>query len=136
MEALIQEEKTGCGIAASAVIAGVNYQQAKQIANSLGIYAQDKALWSDTAYVRTLLGHFGIKTSAIETPFTSWEALPDRALLSIRWKQISGKPYWHWVVFDRLAGAARVLDSNRRLKSNIRYDFNRMHPKWFIEIIK
>ena len=134
MNAVVQEESTGCGIAASAVIAGVSYQQAKQVANQLGIYAEDRALWSDTAYVRRLLSSFDIATSPVELPFTHWNALPDKALLAIRWKIIAGKPYWHWVVFERTNGEMRVLDSNRRLRSNIRYDFNRMQPKWFITI--
>ena len=34
----------GCGIAASAALAGVNYAEAKKKANKLGIYAVDTAL--------------------------------------------------------------------------------------------
>lgn len=134
MNPVIQEEKTGCGIAASAVIAGVSYQQAKKVANHLGIYADYQALWSDTQYVRQILSHFGINTSHSETPFSTWESLPDQALLAIKWKLIQGTPYWHWVVFEREGTQCRVLDSNKRLKSNIRFDFNRMQPKWFIPI--
>lgn len=48
MNPVIQEEVSGCGIAACAVLAGIIYAQAKDRANSMGIYAEDTALWSDT----------------------------------------------------------------------------------------
>ena len=54
MEPVIQEEPTGCGIAASAALAGVSYAEAKQKANALGIYAADTALWSMTCVWRIL----------------------------------------------------------------------------------
>ena len=50
-----QEETTGCGIASVANIVGKTYAEMKAIANSLDIYAEDKSLWFDTKYVRTLL---------------------------------------------------------------------------------
>ena len=75
MEPVIQEEPTGCGIAASAALAGVSYAEAKQKANALGIYAADTALWSETEHVRALLREFGISASSEETPFKSWDEL-------------------------------------------------------------
>jgi len=62
MKPVIQEEVTGCGIAASAALIGISYQQAKQTANALGIYTNDQSLWSDTQYIRRLLLEFGINT--------------------------------------------------------------------------
>lgn len=134
MEPVIQEEVTGCGIAASAAIAGVTYAEAKKRANALGIYAADKALWSDTDYVRNLLREFGISVSPKETPFESWERLPDKALMAIKWHTEQGKPFWHWVVFVREGGKEMVLDSKKTLKSNIRRDFGRIKPKWYIGV--
>ncbi|MFL1453395.1 hypothetical protein ACJO5Y_03015 [Marinobacter sp. GN3S48] len=134
MEPVIQEEVTGCGIAASAAIAGVTYAEAKKRANALGIYAADTALWSDTEYVRKLLREFGISVSPKETPFESWERLPDKALMAIKWHTEQGKPFWHWVVFVREGGKEMVLDSKKTLKSNTRWDFGRIKPKWYIEV--
>ncbi|SOB77407.1 hypothetical protein SAMN04488490_3216 [Marinobacter sp. LV10R510-11A] len=134
MEAVIQEEATGCGIAASAALAGVSYVEANKRANALGIYAADTALWSDTEYVRKLLREFDISVSAIEAPFESWERLPDKALMAIKWRMKRGKPFWHWVVFVREGGQAMVLDSKKALKSNIRQDFGRIKPQWYIEV--
>lgn len=134
MKPVIQQEKTGCGIASVATIAGITYPKAKKIANSLGIYADDSSLWSETRPVRTLLRKLGIKTSSTEIPFRNWASLPDCALLAIKWHKENGKPYWHWVVFVRENDSEYVLDSKKALKTNIRTDFGRMKPKWFIEV--
>src|SRR5690554_2618744 len=134
MEPVIQEEPTGCGIAASAALAGVSYAEAKKKANALGIYSADKSLWSETEHVRTLVREFGISVSPKETPFKTWESLPDKALLAIKWRTEHGKSFWHWVVFIREHGEAKVLDSKKALKSNTRKDFGRIKPKWYIEV--
>ncbi|SBT16902.1 hypothetical protein MGA5115_00988 [Marinomonas gallaica] len=131
---VIQEEATGCGIASVANIVGKTYPEMKAIANGLGIYADDTALWSDTQYVRTLLKNEGIATSDNEIPFTTWDNLPDTALLAIKHHQEDGKDFWHWVVFKRIDGNAMVIDSAAYLDSNTRTDFGEMTPKWFIKV--
>lgn len=45
---IIQEETTGCGIASVANVVGKSYAEMKALANSMGIYASDTSLWSDT----------------------------------------------------------------------------------------
>lgn len=134
MKPVIQQEVTGCGIACSAAIAGISYSKARQVANNLGIHADDDSLWSDTKSVRKILKQLGIKVSPGETPFENWESLPDCALLSIKWHKEKGKPYWHWVVFTRENRKEYVLDSKKALSKNIRTDFGRMKPKWFIKV--
>lgn len=134
MKPVIQQEVTGCGIACSAAIAGISYSKAKQVANSLGIYADDDSLWSDTKSVRKILKALGIKVSPGKSLFKSWESLPDCALLSIKWRLHKGKPYWHWVVYVRENGDAYVLDSRKGLLTNVRTDFGRMKPKWFLQV--
>lgn len=52
MTPVVQEEISGCGIAACATLAGIDYAQAKVEANALGIFAEDPALWSGTDHVR------------------------------------------------------------------------------------
>lgn len=134
LKCVIQEETTGCGIASVANILGKSYSEVKAMANAMGIYAEDKSLWSDTQYVRKMLSRAGVETSSNEIPFESWNALPDLALLSIKYHQEDGKNFWHWVVFKRVGGEGFVLDSASYLASNIRTDFNEMQPKWFIEV--
>ena len=134
MKPVIQEEKTGCGIASSAAIAGISYQKAKTIANGMGIYADDESLWSDPQHVRDLLSKLGIETEKTESPFTDWDSLPDCALLSTKWHMEKGKPYWHWAVFVRDENDQYVLDSKKTLKTHIRKDFGRIKPKWYIAV--
>jgi len=134
MKSVIQEEVTGCGIASAAAIAGLSYKKAQKIANTLGIYADDQTLWSDTAHIRKLLKHLGVNAAAKEQTFTEWQKLPDCALLSIKWHVVNDKPFWHWVVFVREGKNEYVLDSKKALKNHVRTDFGRMKPKWYIKI--
>lgn len=134
LQCVIQEEASGCAIASVANIVGKSYAQMKAIANAQGVFASDPALWSSTDCVRRLLAHLGVGAQADETPFTSWQALPDVALLSIKHHQEGGRDFWHWVVFKRVQGQDYVLDSASYLPTNIRQDFEAMAPKWFIAI--
>jgi hypothetical protein len=134
MKPIIREEMTGCGIASVAAIAGVSYTLAQTAGASLGIFASDPLLWSDTDHVRRLLAHFSCTAAPTEIPFASWEALPDLALLAIKWRLVRNTPYWHWVVFVRDAHGPVVYDSNQALRSNVRRDSIRIKPKWFIEV--
>ncbi|MDJ0806824.1 MAG: hypothetical protein QNJ78_08315, partial [Gammaproteobacteria bacterium] len=84
--------------------------------------------------VRILLARLGVTTDKEEIPFESWESLPDCALISIKWHMEKGKPFWHWAVFVREGETQYVLDSKRSLKSNIRRDFRRIKPKWYIRV--
>lgn len=134
MKPVVQKERSGCGIASVAALAGVDYARAKARANRLGIFAADPGLWSDTKYVRTLLRQFGVAVSGRERKFISWERLPDLALLAIKWHVEKDGPFWHWVVFVRESKSTYVLDPKKALKKNKRTDFGRMKPKWFIEV--
>jgi len=134
MEVVLQEETTGCGLASVATLVRRSYAEVKALANSIGIFAQDTRLYSDTGYVRRLLAVYGLHASEKEIPFTSWEALPDRALLSIKYHIEGGRPFWHWVVFIRENRNPVVLDPARDLPKNRRTDFERMQPEWFIQI--
>ena len=132
--AVRQEETTGCGIASVANMLGLSYQAVRAQANQLGIFADDESLYSDTHYVRKLLAHYCISTHDQELPFSNWEALPDTALLAIKYYEEAGHGFWHWVVFKRLNGQDYVLDSAQSLTANLRQDFENMQPKWFIPV--
>lgn len=115
------------------MLAGVSYVEMKSLASGLGIEADDKRLWSETGYVRRLLAAHGIETAA-EIPFESWEALPDLALLAIKYHLEEGHPCWHWTLFERSLEGAVVFDPAPYLEENCRTDFAAMVPQWFIEI--
>lgn len=134
LKPVIQEESTGCGIAAAACILGKSYAQMKSQANAMGIHASDSSLWSDTHSVRRLLGSANVICDAQEQPFESWSELPDLALLAIKHHQKDGKNFWHWAVFCRTDTHMCVLDSASYLPSHIRTDFAAMQPKWFIGV--
>ncbi len=136
LKPVIQQETTGCSIACVATLAGISYSKAKKLANSLGIFAEDSTLWSDTSAVRKLLSHLKIDVAKSEKAFRAWDTLPDCALLAIKWYKENGIPFWHWAVFVRQGGQAYVLDSKKSLKKNLRTDFGRIQPKWFIEVYK
>ena len=133
---VVQLERTGCGIAAVATLAGVSYRQARRTANQLGIFAADRRLWSETAHVRRLLREYRLRPASIEQPFRSWNNLPNLALLAIKWRRENGRPFWHWVVFVRDGKGERVLDSKRALKSHVRRDWGRMRVKWYMAVSK
>jgi hypothetical protein len=134
LKPVAQEERTGCGIAAAAAIAGVSYARARAVAASLGIFARDERLWSDTGHVRRLLSQFGLRVAPSTKPFRSWDALPDLALLGVKWHREGARAFWHWVVFVREHDDAYVLDSNQALTTHVRRDFGRMNPKWSLAV--
>lgn len=74
LKPVIQEESTGCGIAAVANILGKTYAQMKAIANAMGIYAMDTSLWSDTQYVRRMLASAGVARAVgwLESDIDQW----------------------------------------------------------------
>ena len=131
---VVQLERTGCAIACVAAITGRSYPEMESIANTLGIFAHDQSLWSDTSYVRRLLDHVGLKADPGEIPFSSWEDLHDLALLSTKWHLEKGRPVWHWAVFVREKGQTFVLDSQKGLRTNLRTDFGRMRPRRYIRV--
>lgn len=133
MKPVVQQDRTGCGIASVAALTGNPYATVKREAAKLGIAVTDTKLWSDTTHVRRLLAHFHLSAQK-ETDFASWDALPDRALLAIKWHREKTGPAWHWVVFIRDASACYVLDPKKSLRTHRRTDFGRMKPKWFIRI--
>lgn len=104
MKPVIQQKITGCAIASSAAIADITHEKAKTIVNSMGIYATDTDLWSETGHIRKLLAKLGISAGSEEIAFTDWASLPNCALLSTKWRIENAKPYWHSVVFVREGG--------------------------------
>ena len=133
MKPVIQQDRTGCGIACVAAFTGQKYATVKAEAAKLGIVVTDATLWSDLRPIRRLLARFQISVGK-EVGFTFWRALPDRALLAIKWHREKTGPAWHWVVFVRDAAGCYVLDSKQALRTHRRTDFGRIRPKWFIRL--
>ena len=133
MKPVVQQDRTGCGIASVAALTVQTYAAVKKTAAQLGIAVNNPKLWSETMPVRRLLAHFRIATKG-EEKFVSWDALPDCALLAIKWHREKAGVAWHWVVFVRDSSDRYVLDPKKALRTHRRTDFGRMHPKWFIRL--
>lgn len=134
MNPVVQQDRTGCGLASVAALARRDYAAVKRAAARLGIVVTDPQLWHDPRPVRRLLAHYRLPAGRAEETFQSWDALPDLALLAIKWHREPAGPAWHWVVFVRTAAGACVLDPKRALRTHRRTDFGRMKPKWFIRV--
>jgi len=134
MKTIIQEEINGCGIAAVATILQKPYEELQAVANSLAIFASDKRLFSDTEYIRRLLKQYSVPISDQEIPFVSWQTLPDLALIATQYHIENNIAYWHWSVFQRMAGQAVVLDPAAHLKNHQRTDFEAISVEWYIEV--
>lgn len=133
MKPIVQEDTTGCGIACAAMLAGTSYQAAKKQAEGLGIFVDDVRLYSDTRHLKQLLASYRIGTGR-KIPFRNWERLPPVALLAIKYKENQRPPAWHWVVYLNRENGPVVLDPKRQLRNNLRTDFGRIKPKWYIKI--
>jgi hypothetical protein len=133
MKPVVQLDRTGCGIACVAALTGLRYRAVKSAAAELGIDVADSRLWSGDSLVRRLLNQFQVRAGA-QKDFTGWSALPECALLAIKWHRERTGPAWHWVVFVRDASGQYVLDSKRALSAHRRTDFGRIKPKWFIPL--
>ncbi len=132
---VVQEDRTGCGLATVAALCRQPYRRIKLAASAIGIECTDTKLWSETAPVRRLLQRLGVRIDPTETAFSGWQALPDLALLAIKWRREARGPAWHWTLFVRDgSGNEYVLDPKKALKTNRRTDFGRMKPKWFIGV--
>ncbi len=135
LKPVIQQDRTGCAIASVAALTGQSYATVKRSATALGLSVADSRLWTATTPMRTLLASQGLRAGRKEEPFVSWEKLPSRALLAIKWHVEPTGPAWHWVVFVREPdGTSCVLDSKRALRTHRRTDFGRIKPKWFIRL--
>lgn len=134
MRPVIQEDTTGCGLACVAMLAGVSYRHVKAMAGQRGIKVEDPRLWSDTRYIRELLAGYNISVSRQVSTFTSWNRLPPLALLATKWHRCNHNVFWHWAIFCRGLERSVVIDPKAALKNNIRTDFGRIKPKWFIKI--
>ena len=110
----------------------LSHPEMKSIAEAIGIFAHDQLLWSNTASVRNLLERVELSADPGEVPFRSRESLPDLALLSIKWHEGKGRPFWDWVVFIREKGRPFVLNSKRppdKSQNGLRPDATAMvHP--------
>ncbi len=131
---VVQEDITGCSIACVSWMCGQSYTDIKALAVDHGISIEDPRLWSATDHVRTILKKVSLNAKSEEVEFNNWDSLPAYSLLAIKYHLEKGIPHWHWVVCVNNHEDRFIMDPKKSLKSNIRTDFGRIKPKWYIEI--
>lgn len=97
-----------------------------EIADKMGIHADDKRLYTTIEPMRHLLAELGVRGADSVSPFERWGQLPNRCLLATKWHIEAELPHWHWVVFWRdgsesvILGPGRIshIESQERLPSN------------------
>jgi ABC-type bacteriocin/lantibiotic exporter with double-glycine peptidase domain len=111
-----QIERTECGAACVAILAGVSLAKARTL---LGQSSEDKNNRTSTEDIRAALAKLQIRLGR-ENYCTSWEKIDaklQRGLLAVSDKNI-GEPNqtWHWVVYDRVEGESPILDPQSKLE--------------------
>lgn len=129
---VIQKDRTGCGLACIAMLAGRTYGDVREAAVELKI-VRTGGFYMKTADIRKLGMVFNLHITAQRgRAFRSWEELPDTALVAINPR--NDGLYWHWVVFVRRNGSEFVLDPKESVKTERRTDFGRMKAIWFLPV--
>ncbi|CAE6867890.1 hypothetical protein R69746_08220 [Paraburkholderia aspalathi] len=103
------EDRHGCGIACIAMVAGITYAEARQVAMEMGEFnpARGISLDRELVVLRQLGIHSRLKT---ETP--RWNNLPQLAILSLG--SNIDFDFRHAVVFSRLGGGQPLIfDANK-----------------------
>lgn len=128
-----QEDETGCGLACIAMLAGVSYEEVKQVALKNLKFRTKGHFYTGTGQLKELAGYFGLTiTGQKRRPWRNWALLPDIAIVSIN--QQENNRYWHWVVFQRNDGTEAIFDPKKSIKSDRRTDFNRIKPFGYLPV--
>lgn len=132
MKRVIQKDRTGCGLACIAMLAGRTYQEVRKAAVALNIEKAGE-FYTHAIHLKELGAVFNIHIPAKRwRVFRSWGELPDTALVAINPRD--GGLYWHWVVFMRRDGSEFVLDPRESVKTERRTDFGRMRAARFLPV--
>ncbi|HAV2807924.1 cysteine peptidase family C39 domain-containing protein [Acinetobacter baumannii] len=128
---IIQEDSTGCGIACVAMVAGLTYNEAKQIALDNQILKSKKNFYTRSNDVANFLNFLGIK-SQNSRKVCHWESIKTLSIVAINYREATDN--WHWVVYIPNENKGFVLDPNKKIKNEIRVDFSRMKLRSYIPI--
>ncbi|MFK3648025.1 hypothetical protein ACI2IY_06245 [Lysobacter enzymogenes] len=139
----LQHDRTGCGLACVAMLAGIGYAQARTLARALAIGPRPyryraggglrtaRAGWlTDAQQLRRMLTVLRIRSGA-ERAVGGWSECDGDGLVAINAREDGT---WHWVVYLHDADSPRVLDPNPRVRRGERRDFGRMRPARFVPV--
>jgi len=139
-----QLDATGCGLACVAMLGGIGYVRARELARRLGVGPHERvvgrggqartvrnAYFSDAGQLRRMLRLLGLHAGP-ERRLARWDALDRSGIAGINPNRRDGS--WHWVVYVHGDDGGWVLDPNPRVRSERRTDFGRMKPHCFIPV--
>lgn len=137
----LQHDRTGCGLACVAMLAGIGYAQARTLARALAIGPRARPAgagprsagegWrTDARQLRRMLAVLRIGSGA-ERRVGAWRECDGDGLVAIN-ARADGT--WHWVVYLHDAHAPCVLDPNPRVRRDRRRDFGRMRPSRYVPV--
>lgn len=126
---VVQQDRTGCGIACVAAIARAPYSRVRRMACRHFGWRMEGVFYTRSHHLIHLLENLGCATGRSRT-VRRWESLPDLAIAAVN--PDSENFNWHWVVFVREGGGAYVIDP--RSKRERRTDFGRMRLRSCIPV--
>jgi len=132
MKRILQEHRTGCGVACVAMVAGTDYSNAMKVARQIFDWQDSqRTFYTSSAQLRELLRAFKVQTGRGRVA-RKWSSLPEFAIAGVNHNKETDT--WHWVVFQRKVGRTYVLDPQPRTKTEVRTDFGRMSLRSCIPI--
>ena len=162
-----QQNKFGCGLACVAMITSVPYREIRDDYIDLNgdpefMYIKNKGLTvknygTNVTNLHEICELYGLRINKTETDFTSWDDLPDVAILAINYRTeiVSGmrRHCWHWVVWNRELDCVfdpfpyktdntwkkykkRCSSCGKKhfIPPNIRTDYKRLRPVSYIRV--
>jgi len=134
MERVVQQDGTGCGLACIAMLAARNYSDVKSSAIEILEMDVNGKFYTTAPNLRKLGKAFKLDIDERCRKFQSFSLLPSLAILAINYREDQGT--WHWVVFCRTDDEEFILDPKQTIKSERRFDFDRLSKKtkWFISV--
>lgn len=140
----LQQDRSGCGLACVAMLAGIGYAQARTLARGLGIgpkpyryrtgaglHTAREGYLTDASQLRRMLKLLGVASGA-QREVSGWDECDGDGIAAINYDPVNRS--WHWVVRLHDDTGACVLDPNARVRRERRTDFGRMKPVRFIPV--
>ncbi|MEI8656449.1 cysteine peptidase family C39 domain-containing protein [Vibrio sp. Hal054] len=134
MRRVVQQDRTGCGLACIAILAGTEYSNVKDRALDLFNIESSDEFYTNASELQKLGQEFNLNVGGKRRVFKGFNALPDLAILAINYRE--NEDTWHWVVYCRDGGNEFVIDPKKAVKAERRTDFGRLakSTRWFIAV--
>ncbi|WP_308318795.1 cysteine peptidase family C39 domain-containing protein, partial [Vibrio metschnikovii] len=115
MRRVVQQDRTGCGLACIAILAGTEYSNVKDRALDLFNLESSDEFYTNASELQKLGQEFNLNVGAKRRVFKGFNALPDLAILAINYRE--NEDTWHWVVYCRDEGNEFVIDPKKAVKA-------------------